>query len=169
MILNHTVEALMERRSIRSYRGEQVSEEELTDLLKTGTYAPSSMGRQARHFTVIQNQAFLDDIRTAMGETADDPFYGAPTVIVFSAPADARFAPEDTCCAMMNIMLAAHSYGLGTCFIGCVRDVLRTAEFQSRLKLPEGYIPYSCLTLGYPKEHAAAPTPRRTDGISYVR
>ena len=53
MILNHTVEALMERRSIRSYRSEQISEEELTDVLKAGKYAPSAMGRQARHFTVI--------------------------------------------------------------------------------------------------------------------
>ena len=95
MILNHTVEALMERRSIRSYRSEQVSEEELTDILKTGKYAPSAMGRQARHFTVIQNKALLADIRAAMQDATDDPFYGAPTVIVLSAPADARFAPEE--------------------------------------------------------------------------
>ena len=169
MILNHTVEALMERRSIRSYRSEQVSEEELTDILKTGKYAPSAMDRQARHFTVIQNKALLADIRAAMQDATDDPFYGAPTVIVLSAPADARFAPEDTSCAIMNLMLAAHSYGLGTCFIGCVRDVLRTPAIQSRLKLPEGYIPYSCITLGYPKEHADAPAPRRTDDVSYVR
>ena len=169
MILNHTVEALMERRSIRSYRSEQISEEELTDVLKAGKYAPSAMGRQARHFTVIQNKGLLSDICAAMQGTIEDPFYGAPTVIVLSAPADARFAPEDTSCAIMNLMLAAHSYGLGTCFIGCVRDILREPAFQSRLKLPEGYSPYSCITLGYPKEHAEPPVPRRTDDVSYVR
>ena len=75
MILNHTVEALMERRSIRSYRSEQISEEELTDVLKAGKYAPSAMGRQARHFTVIQNKGLLSDICAAMQGAIEDPFY----------------------------------------------------------------------------------------------
>ena len=68
MILNHTVEALMERRSIRSYRSEQISEEELTDVLKAGKYAPSAMGRQARHFTVIQNKGLLSDVYKRQSE-----------------------------------------------------------------------------------------------------
>lgn len=169
MILNHTVEALMERRSVRSYRSEQVSEEELADILKAGQYAPSCMGRQARHFTVIQNKALLADIRAAMPGAANDPFYSAPTVIVLSAPSDAHFGAEDTACALMNLMLAAHSYGLGTCFIVCARDALRTPEILARLKLPEGYVPYSCTTLGYPKEHSHSPAPRRTDDVSYIQ
>ena len=62
MILNHTIEALLDRRSIRAFRSEQISEEELTDILYTAKFAPSAMGLQARHFTVIQNKQLISDI-----------------------------------------------------------------------------------------------------------
>ncbi len=175
MILNHTIEALLDRRSIRAYRPEQISEEELTDMLQTARYAPSAMGSQARHFTVIQNKKLIADIVTATEKNGGTfssghiPFYNAPTVIVLSAPESAGFGRENVACAIMSLMLAAHAYGLGTCYICSVLCGLRDEEIMKRLKLPEGHIPLGCISVGYPLEHAPAPKERRTDDTNYIR
>lgn len=175
MILNHTIEALLDRRSIRAYRQEQISEEELTDILQTARFAPSALGLQARHFTVIQNKQLIADIVTATQKNGGTfvpghtPFYNAPTVIVVSAPEAAKYGREDAACAAMSLMLSAHAYGLGTCFIGSVICGLRDEDIMKRLKLPEDYVPLGCLAVGYPLEHAPAPKERRKDDTSYIR
>lgn len=175
MVLNHTIEALMDRRSIRSFRLEQISEEELTDILQTAKYAPSAMGLQARYFTVIQNKNMISDIVSAAEKNGakflpgHTPFYNAPTIIVLSAPTTAKYNREDCACAIMNIMLSAHAYELGSCYICSVLNGLRDSEIIKRLKLPDNYIPFGCVALGYPKENAPAPKERRNDDISYVR
>lgn len=175
MIINHTVEALLDRRSIRTYRSEQISEEELTDILHTAKFAPSTMGLQARHFTVIQNKQLIADIvATAIKCGAQFapghlPFYNAPTIIVLSAPQSAKYGREDSTCAIMNLMLSAHAYGLGSCYICSVLDGLRDEGIMKRLKLPENHLPYGCISVGYPSEHAPAPKERRKDDINYIR
>lgn len=175
MILNHTIEALLDRRSIRAYRSEQISEEELTDILQTARFAPSAMGLQARHFTVIQNKQLIADIVTAATKNGAKyapghiPFYNAPTIIVISAPQSAKYGREDAACAIMSLMLAAHAYNLGSCYICSVLDGLRDEEIMKRLKVPDDYIPLGCIAVGYPSEHAPAPKERRTDDTNYIR
>lgn len=173
MSQNRVMETLLERRSVRAYRSEQISEEELTDILHAAKYAPTARGLQARHFTVIQNKQFIAEIvSAATGNSVNDgdsPFYNAPTVIVLSAPQDAKYGREDCACAIMNIMLAAQALGLGTCYICSVLNGLRDAGILSRLKLPQGYIPFGSVAVGYPKEHAPAPKERRMDDISYIQ
>ncbi len=175
MILNHTIEALLERRTIRAYRPEQISEEELADILHTARYAPSSMGLQARHFTVIQDKKLISDIVDTTVKNGGQfvsghvPFYNAPTVIVVSAPESSKYNREDAACAVMSLMLAAHAYNLGTCYICSVLSGLRDTEIMKRLKLPANYVPLGCIALGYPSEHAPAPKERREGDINYVR
>ncbi len=175
MILNHTIEALLDRRSIRAYRSEQISEEELTDILQTARFAPSAKGLQERHFTVIQNKQLIADIVAATQKNGGQfmpghvPFYSAPTVIVLSAPEASKYGCEDISFAAMNIMLSAHAYGLGTCYIGSVISGLRDEDIMKRLKLPENYVPMGCLSVGYPREHAPTPKERRSDDTNYIR
>lgn len=173
MSQNRIIETLLERRSVRSYRPEQISEEELSDILHAAKYAPTARGLQARHFTVVQNKQFIAEIVSlATGNSVnegDSPFYNAPTVIVLSAPQDAKYGREDCACAIMNIMLAAEALGLGTCYICSVLNGLRDERILSHLKLPEGYIPFGSVTVGYPKEHGLAPKERRSDDISYIQ
>lgn len=178
MISNHIMDALLERRSVRSYRSEQISEEELSDILLAAKFAPSAMGQQARHMTVIQDKKLLDEIVAATEKIFEQtggkfvpghtPFYNAPTVIVFSAPKEAKFGHEDAACAIMNLMTAAYAYGLGTCYIGSAVG-LGSPEIMEQLGLPENYVPLGCVTVGYAKENPAAPAPRREDDINYIR
>jgi len=175
LILNHTIEALLDRRSIRAYRPEQISEEELTDILETARFSPSAMGLQARHFTVIQNKQLIADIVTATIRNGGEflpghiPFYNAPTVIILSAPQSAKYGREDAACAIMGLMLAAHAYSLGSCYICSVLAGLRDEDMMQKLKLPQNYVPFGCISVGYPSEHAAEPKERRTDDTSYIR
>lgn len=175
MILNHTIEALLDRRTIRAFRTEQISEEELTDILQAARFAPSSMGMQARHFTVVQDKKLIADMVSATVKSGGKfvpghtPFYNAPTVIILSAPEQSKYNREDAACAIMNVMLAAHAYNLGTCYICSVLLGLRDKDIRKRLRLPENYIPLGCVALGYPAENAPAPKERRTDDVNYIR
>lgn len=177
MIFNHAIDTLLERRSIRAYRPEQISEEELSDILMAARFAPSSYGKQERHMTVIQNKKFLAEILTATERdkfqsgtsetTQSDPFYNAPTVIVFSAPQKNIYAHEDAAFAAMNLMTAAHAYGLGSCYIGSASG-LNDPEILKRLNLPDGYTPIGCVTVGYAAENAPPVKPRRENDINYI-
>jgi len=173
--LNHTMEALLSRRTIRAYRPEQISEEELAEILHAAKYAPSSHGLQARHFTVVQNKQLMNDMLSAALKNGAKftpthvPFYDAPTVIILSAPQESLYGREDCACAIMNIMLSAHEYGVGTCYICSALAGLRDEEIMKRLKLPDHYLPYGCVTVGYPDENAPDPKERRTDDINFIR
>lgn len=173
MIENPVVGTILERRSIRDYRPDQISEEELTGILTAARYAPSAMGEQRRHFTVIQDKRLMQDIVEATQRLIGNfhaghvPFFGAPTIVVLSAP-DWKYAHEDTACSLMNLMLAAHSIGIGSCFIGSVTPGLCEKTILPRLELPEGYMPYACATLGYAAQAAPAPIPRREDDVNYI-
>ena len=178
MILNHTIEALMERRSVREYRAEQISDEELSDILVAAKFAPSSYGNQERHMTVIQNKKFLEEIVKATERENERtgkqfapghrPFYNAPTVIVFSAPENSEYAHEDVAFAGLNLMTAAFVYGLGTCYIGSLASGLRAPEIMRQLDLPEGYVPIGCVAVGYASEHPPEAKPRREDDVNYI-
>lgn len=178
MILNQTIEALMGRRSVREYRAEQISDEELSDILVAAKFAPSSYGKQDRHMTVIQNKKFLEEIVKATERENERtgkqfapghrPFYNAPTVVVFSAPENNEYAHEDAAFASLNLMTAAFAYGLGSCYIGSLASGLRSPEIMKQLGLPEGFVPVGCVAVGYASEHPPEAKPRREDDVNYI-
>ena len=83
--MNETINNLITRRSVRSFQKEQISEEQLNEILTAGTYAASGMGRQSAIMVVIQNPEIikrLSKLNAAIMDSENDPFYGAPTVVV---------------------------------------------------------------------------------------
>ena len=115
--MNEVIRALKERRSIRSYRTEQVREEDLQQILEAATYAPSGMGAQPVILVAVQDPATiarLSQLNAAVMGTKTDPFYGAPTVVVVLADQSRATWLEDGSLAMGNLMLAAHALGLGS-------------------------------------------------------
>jgi len=93
MMENAILKAILERRSVRAYTQEMLTEAELDALLKAAIYAPSAMNTQAWHFTVIRDQELLTEVSRAAhvnaGREPDDGhvFYHAPVAILTSAPA----------------------------------------------------------------------------------
>lgn len=148
-------EALIKRRSVRSYTGEPISDDELETILKAACVAPVGMGRyEDAHLTIITNKELLRDIKESTGVTDRDVLYGAPMLIVVS-----QKHPEST--AMDNVMysnaativqnmaLAATELGVGACHIwGATMAMSANAELTSRLALPENFIPCCGIALG---------------------
>ena len=83
--------ALYERRSVRKYKSEQISDGELEQILKAGLCAPSAMNRQPAIIIAVQDKgtiAYMSKLNAQVMGSNGDPFYGAPTVLVVLAEAD---------------------------------------------------------------------------------
>ena len=116
---NETIQTIRSRRSCRAYKPEQITNEELEAVLGAGTYAASAMGKQSAKIVVVQDAATREKLSrmnaAIMGKDCD-PMYGAPTILVVLADANAKCAVQDGSLVMGNLMLAAASLGLGSCW-----------------------------------------------------
>ena len=85
---NEVLNAIKTRRSIRKYKAEQITDEQLDAILEAGTYAATGMGKQSPVIVVVQKPeliAKLSKMNAAVMGTTSDPFYGAPTVLIVLA------------------------------------------------------------------------------------
>ena len=171
--MNEALENLYTRRSIRKYKAEQISREELEAVLKAGVCAPTGMNRQSPIIIAVQDAEtvkLLSKLNAAVMGTTSDPFYGAPTVLVVLADANSRHAVMDGSLVMGNLMNAAHAVGLGSCWIHRAREVFDSEEGKALLKKwgVEGeYIGVGNCILGYPDESPAM-KPRKDNYVYYV-
>ncbi|HIQ96903.1 MAG TPA: nitroreductase family protein [Candidatus Limivivens merdigallinarum] len=184
---NETIQTILNRRSIRRFDTRQVEEEKLQQILKAGLYAPSAGGRQGVLFAVCQDREVnerLGRIKRANSHPrmatehcyvsreqpsiADDPeiknaFYGAPSVITLFAPKGFLFAVDDCAVAAENMMLAAASLGIGSCYIGQGWTAFADPYGQEILKtwgIRTDYYAVMQLLLGYQKEGDRHPSPK---------
>ena len=165
---------LKTRRSVRAYAERQVEEALLAQVLEAGMYAPTGMGRQSPKMVVVQDQATRDQLSrmnaAVMGGTGD-PFYGAPTVIVVLADPAVGTWKEDGSLVMGNLMNAAWSLGIGSCWINRAMEVFDRAEGKELLKvwgLPEYYRGVGNCILGYIDGEIPKPAPRKAEYIRRV-
>ena len=154
--MNETLKTLKERRSIRKYKKEQISEEELKLILEAGTYAPTGMGAQSPIMVVVQDSQTIKELSKMNAEvmgTTSDPFYGAPNVIVVLADKSKRSTyVEDGSLVMGNLMNAAHSLGVDSCWIHRAKEVFASEKGQDLLKkwgLEGDYVGIGHCILGY--------------------
>ncbi|MBO4427211.1 MAG: nitroreductase [Bacteroidales bacterium] len=174
---NEVLQALRARRSIRKYKAEQISDEELKAVLEAGTWAPTGKGLQDPWIVAIQDEALRARISKMNAEILGkdvDPFYGAPTfVLVFgSDPAAWANSVPDGSLVLGNMMLAAHAIGLGSCWINREREMFATPEGKALMKelgLPDGLIGIGALALGYPDGPAREPKPRKEDYYRIIK
>ena len=153
--MNPVLENIMTRRSIRSYQDKPVSQEDLRTIVQAGRYAASGMNRQPWYFVAVQQpaarQALSQAAKDILGRPGD-PFYDSPAVILVFGDQSSGLARCDCSLALGNMMLAAHSLGLGSCWINCVGDLFAAKESQSLRSLyqvPAGYQAVGSLAVGY--------------------
>lgn len=156
--MNETIKNLVERRSCRKYSSTQIKEDELNSVLKAGEYAPTGMGMQSPIIVVLQNKSIIDKLSKInakiMGKD-EDPFYGAPTVLVVLADKNIGTYIEDGSLVLGNLMNAAYSLGLGSCWIHRAKEEFETDEGKELLKewnISENYVGIGHCILGYPEE-----------------
>lgn len=172
--MNETIKNLIERRSCRKYSTTQIKNDELNSVLKAGEYAPTGIGRQSPIIVVLQNKSTIDRLSQLnakiMGKD-EDPFYGAPTVLVVLADKNIGTCIEDGSLVLGNLMNAAYSLGLGSCWIHRAKEEFETDEGKELLKewnIPENYVGIGHCILGYPEEKSKA-KPRKEDYIRFIK
>ena len=164
---NNFLEIIRTRRSYRSYKAEQITDEQLNAVLEAGTYAPTSRGLQSPFIVAIQNDALKDRLAKMNAEimgVTTNPYYDAPTYVLVFVPADAPNGVQDASLVLENMMLAAHAQGLGSCWIHREREMFVTEEGKELMRewgLPDGLIGIGALALGYPDGEPSPAKPRK--------
>ena len=174
---NAVITALVQRRSVRAYKPEQITDDELKTVLEAGTWAPTGMGRQDPWIVAVQNPELLKKLskmNAAFLGVDTDPFYGAPTyVLVFgSDPALWANSVPDGSLVLGNMMNAAHAIGLGSCWINREREMFDTEEGKALMRqwgLPEDVVGVGALALGYPAREPKEPKPRKENYFRIIR
>ena len=171
---NETLQTIKNRRSCRAYKPEQITDEELNAVLEAGTYAASGKGLQTAKIVAVQDaatRAQLTRMNAAVMGSSGDPMYGAPTILVVLADAHANCAVQDGSLVMGNLMLAAASLGLGSCWINRAKEEFESDEGKALLKkwgIEGDWVGIGHCILGYPAAAPKPAAPRKPDYIVKV-
>ncbi len=171
--MNETVKTLLDRRSIRKFKPEQITDEELHAVLEAGTYAPSGGNQQAALLIVVQDaeaRATLTSMNQAVMGSDSDPYYGALTIVLALADTTKVTPIEDATLALGNMFNAAYSLGLGSCWVHRTRQMFESDQGKALLETwgVEGdYVGVGSCILGYPDGEHLQAAPRK-DGYVVI-
>ena len=137
--MNDIIKAIEERRSIRKFKTEMPKKEDLEQIIEAGLYAANGMGKQAVIIVAVTNKELRDKlskVNCEIGGWKDgfDPFYGAPAILIVLAQKDWVNRVYDGSLVMGNMMLAAHSLGLGSIWIHRAKEEFEQEEWKEFLK-----------------------------------
>ena len=149
--MNDTIKTILNRRSVRKYNGKPVSEENIQILLESGNSAPSAKFRMPRHFIVLQDRAKLDDIQKNHQYAK---FFDKVTlaIIVCGDMERSTYCADDCAAATQNILLAATSLELASCWCGIHPTEHLINYFRAEFDIPETIMPYSVIAIGEGQE-----------------
>ena len=137
--MNEIIKAMKERRSIRKFKSDTVSKKDIDEIIEAGLYAANGMGRQAVITVAVTDKKLRDKIaednrKIGGWDKGFDPFYGAPVILIVLAEKDWRNRVYDGSLVIGNMMLAAHSLGLGSIWIHRAKEEFETEEYKKLLK-----------------------------------
>ena len=167
--MNEILTAIKERRSCRKYKPDMIPKELIDQVIEAGLYAASGRNGQPAIIVAITNKELRDRLSALNGQIAgmpagSDPFYGAPVVLIVLSRKDWSTYLYDGSLVMGNLMNAAYSVGVGSCWIHRAKELFDMPEGKELLKkwgLPETLRGVGNCVLGYPDGPAAAGRPRK--------
>ena len=174
--MNEVMKALLERRSIRKFKPDALTKEQLGQIVEAGLYAASGKGAQSAIAVVVTNKALRDRLsaencRIGGWEEGFDPFYGAPAIILVLANKNEPNHVYDGSLMMGNMMLAAHALGLGSIWINRAKQEFDMPEYQALLKelgIEGDYEGIGHCILGYADGPVPEAKPRKADYVKWV-
>ena len=172
--MTQTLDALKKRRSIRSYKQDPIPEDVLNKILEAGIYAPTGMGKQSPIIIAVTNKEVRDQLshmnKKYMEMEMEDPFYGAPVVLIVLADKSIPTYIYDGSCVMENLMLAAYDQGVGSCWIHRAREEFESEEGKEILKslgIEGDYEGIGHVILGYPQDELSPEPKERKEKYIY--
>lgn len=171
---NATIETIMTRVSVRQFTSQKPTDDQIETLLRAAMAAPSAVNRQPWCFVVVDDPALLQQIGEQLpGSRVQN---GAQVAIIpcgdltKTAEGEAReFWIHDTAAATENILLAAHSLGLGAVWTAVQPVQERVQTVRQILNLPDHLIPLCIIPVGYPAEQPAVKDKFKEENIHYNR
>ena len=165
-------EALLKRRSCRKFLEQKVSEKITIELMKAAMAAPSAKNKKPWKFYVVTNKDKLKELRFA-GSAFN---YNSPMHIIVCGDLSKTivadkvydFWIQDCSSAIENILLAATSLGLGTCWCGVYPVEERVNKVKEILNLDENIIPLGLIHVGYPDCELEPRTQYEEENVIYV-
>lgn len=181
---NEALEVLLNRRAIRKFKEQQITDEELNKVLECGMYAPTAMGLQSPLIVAVQNKediALLNQLSSDVMASAGGirrpglPYYGAPTIIIVFYTEIARneyFGIMDASAVCTNMLNAAYAVGLGSCWIHRSKEIFESEQGKALLKkwgITEKVTGVASIALGYADQEQPEPKPRRDGYVVKVK
>ena len=136
--MNEVIKAMIERRSCRSYKPDMVPAEDIDAVIEAGLYAATGAGKQTPIVIAVTDKKVRDELAKVNAQIGGwkegfDPFYGAPVVLIVLAKKSFPTYVYDGSLMMGNMMLAAHSLGLGSCWIHRAKEEFEMDAYKKLL------------------------------------
>ena len=173
--MNDIIKAMVERRSIRKFKPEMPSKSDLGQIIEAGLYAASARGEQSAIIVAVTNKELRDRISADNckigGWENFDPFYGAPAILIVLANKNWANRVYDGSLVMGNLMLAAHSLGLGSIWIHRAKEEFEMPEYRKLLRdlgVEGEWEGVGHCAVGYVDGEYPAPAPRREGRVFWA-
>jgi len=173
--MNEIIKAINTRRSVRSYEQKKVAKDIIHTIIEAGNNAPSAMNSQPWRFVVVEDEALhkkmlgaaipnaknlLKPLETSNPERyqlimkryeeLEDPIYYSAPAIIFVI-GNGPYADSSCPLACENMMLAAHSLGLGSCWVAFGSLITGDDEIRDALDLKDDEKIFGPVIIGYPQ------------------
>ncbi len=187
--MNPVIENIKKRRSVRLYESKPISKEILTEIIDAGNSAPSGCNAQNWRFVIVEDAAFrkkladiaiprykewmkkapaqMKEMKDAIDAQVSDPVYYSAPVVVFVI-GWGMTSDYDTSMVCQNIMLAARSFGIGSCWVYFGQLALDDAEIRKALELKKEEKVYGPILLGYPKGNFPEPPDKKSPTVKWI-
>ncbi|MBQ6976192.1 MAG: nitroreductase [Selenomonadaceae bacterium] len=193
----NTLDAIITRRSTRSYKPDAVERDKLEKIIEAGRFAPSGGNNQTNHFIVVQDKAVLQKLATlaqdafAKMEVTPETYsslktsimlskkggyvfhYNAPVLIIVANQKNYGNNMADSAVAVENMMIAANELDLGSCWINQMHWLTEDEKIFSCLRelgMKENERVFASMALGYAKDSLPnrKPLPRKGNLVTYI-
>ena len=172
--MSDVLETIKSRRSIRKYKSDMIPQDKLEKIIEAGTYAATGMGKQSPIIIAVTNKELRDKLSAMNAKimgAENDPFYGAPVVLIVLADKARPTYIYDGSLVMGNLMLEAEAQGIGSCWIHRAKEEFESEEGKELLRslgIEGDYEGIGHCILGYEDGDAPKAAPRKESYVYYV-
>lgn len=175
--MNEVIEMMKTRRSIRKFKPEALPDEMIEQIAEAGTYAATGKNLQSPIIIAVTNKQLRDRIsemnrKIGGWQEGFDPFYGAPAMLIVLADKNVPTAVYDGSLVMGNLMLAAHSLGVGSIWIHRAKEEFESEEGKAilaELGITGDHVGIGHCALGYIDGEEPKAAPRKENWVYYAK
>lgn len=175
--MNEVIEMMKTRRSIRKFKPDALPDEIIEQIAEAGTYAATGKNLQSPTIIAVTNKQLRDRIsemnrKIGGWQEGFDPFYGAPAMLIVLADKNVPTAVYDGSLVKGNLMLAAHSLGIGSIWIHRAKEEFESEEGKAilaELGITGDQVGIGHCALGYIDGEEPKAAPRKENWVYYAK